>query len=53
MTAVAVWDKHPSADELLEYRLSKGWMPTPSPLKEGDKIEGHAACLIDQAETRA
>ena len=52
MTAVAVWGKHPSADELLEYRLAKGWKPTLSRMKDGDRVEGHAACVIDQAETR-
>jgi hypothetical protein len=52
VTAVAVWDKYPTADELLEYRLSKGWKPTPSRLKDGDRVEGHAACVIGQAETR-
>ncbi|MDQ3818272.1 MAG: hypothetical protein M3362_11430 [Acidobacteriota bacterium] len=46
MTAVAVWDHHPSADELLEARLKAGWTPTPSALKEGDAVLGHAACAV-------
>ncbi|QQS40636.1 MAG: hypothetical protein IPM63_14890 [Acidobacteriota bacterium] len=46
MTAVAVWDHIPTADELLEARLERGWKPTPSRLKEGDIVEGHAACVV-------
>jgi len=40
-----VWDHRPDADELLAYRLQKGWQPTPSPLKDGDKILGHACSI--------
>ncbi|HQU92925.1 MAG TPA: hypothetical protein PLK77_11545 [Pyrinomonadaceae bacterium] len=47
MTAVAVWDKHPTADELLERRVTNGWKPTPSNRKDGDVVEGHAVCLIN------
>ena len=46
MTAVAVWDHYPSADELLDARLKGGWRPTPSPLKDGDAVLGHAACAV-------
>jgi hypothetical protein len=46
VTAVAVWDKHPTADELLQRRIEMGWKPKPSQTKDGEKIEGHAACLI-------
>jgi len=46
VTAVAVWDKHPTTDDLLDYRISRGWHPTPSRLKEGDEVMGHAACVI-------
>jgi hypothetical protein len=42
---ISVWDHIPSADELLDLRLSEGWTPTPSPLKDGDVVLGHAACL--------
>jgi len=45
VTAVAVWDHSPSADELLDKRLAGGWLPTPTWLREGDVILGHAACL--------
>lgn len=45
MTAVAVWDRLPSADELLAARLAGGWTPTPTATREGDKILGHAACV--------
>jgi hypothetical protein len=48
VTAVAVFDFQPDADELLRLRLENGWRPTASSLKDGDKILGHAACLIDR-----
>ena len=44
--AVAVWSYQPKADEILNKRLSAGWRPTPSMLKEGDEILGHAACVV-------
>jgi len=48
VTAVAVFDFQPDADELLRFRLENGWHPTASSLKDGDKILGHAACLIEK-----
>jgi hypothetical protein len=42
-----VWDHRPTADELLATRLALGWAPEPSRLKDGDVVEGHAACLMD------
>jgi hypothetical protein len=47
VTAVAVWKDRPDADELLNYRLKNGWKPTPSRLKEGDEILGHA-CRVGE-----
>jgi hypothetical protein len=44
--AVAIWDHRPSADELLGARLERGWTPTASPLKDGDRVLGHAACVM-------
>jgi hypothetical protein len=41
-----VWKHQPTADELLQFRLQNGWQPTASSLKDGDKILGHAACVI-------
>jgi hypothetical protein len=46
LTAVAVWSHAPTADELLEARVRAGWAPTPTALREGDVILGHAACLV-------
>jgi hypothetical protein len=43
---VSVWDHRPTAAELLEQRLASGWRPKPSLLKEGDVVEGYAACVI-------
>jgi len=45
LTAVAVWDHKPTADELLRRRLAEGWQPTESCVRTGPKILGHAACL--------
>ncbi|HWE37193.1 MAG TPA: hypothetical protein VG406_11555 [Isosphaeraceae bacterium] len=43
--AVAIWDHAPSPDELLDARLKRGWGPTPTALKDGPAVLGHAACL--------
>jgi hypothetical protein len=48
VTAVAVFDFQPTADELLRFRLANGWQPTASSLKDGDRILGHAACSIEK-----
>ena len=49
MTAVAVWDHAPNADELLDARLARGWSPTPTGTQDGPQILGHAACLALRA----
>jgi hypothetical protein len=41
-----VWDHKPSADELLDGRFAAGWTPTPSLLKVGPTVLGHAACRV-------
>jgi hypothetical protein len=41
-----VWDHVPGADEILRGRLAAGWQPTPSTLKDGDRVLGHAACVV-------
>ncbi len=46
MTAVAVWDHLPGAQELLAARLAAGWRPTPTATVDGDVILGYAACLM-------
>ena len=45
VTAIAIWDHAPTADELLTVRLNEGWQPTPSRLQDGDRVIGYAACL--------
>jgi hypothetical protein len=47
VTAVAVWDHKPSDRELLDARLARGWKPTPSGLKDGDRVLGYAACIFE------
>jgi len=47
VTAVAVWSRKPTDQELLEARLARGWKPTPSGLKGGDRVLGYAACIFD------
>ena len=46
MTAVAVWGVRPSAAALLEARLAGGWKPTPTALKDGERVLGYAACVV-------
>jgi hypothetical protein len=53
VTAVAVFDHKPTAHELLERRLARGWRPTPSPLKDGQRVLGYAACIFEQPELKA
>jgi hypothetical protein len=53
VTAVAVWDHKPEADEVLEARLAEGWRPQPSALREGDRVLGHAACRIGSMPDQA
>jgi hypothetical protein len=49
VTAVAVWDHRPSADELLRARLDRGWKPTPTATRDGDQVLGHAACVWEKS----
>lgn len=44
MTAVAVWPEKPQPDDLLAWHLADGWIPQVSALKDGARIDGHAAC---------
>ncbi|MEP7123792.1 MAG: hypothetical protein ABJE95_22880 [Byssovorax sp.] len=46
MTAVAVWDHLPTADEMLSARTARGWEPIATGLQGGAKVLGHAACLV-------
>jgi hypothetical protein len=52
VTAVAVWDHKPTADELLAARLARGWHPTATATVEGKVILGHASCSINAALCR-
>ena len=53
MTAVAVFDHRPEARELLERRLERGWQPTVSRLRTGERVEGYAACVFEDPALRA
>jgi hypothetical protein len=44
-----VWDHRPSADELLDDRLARGWQPTPTGTVDGPRVLGHAACRFGGA----
>ncbi|MFN8004780.1 MAG: hypothetical protein U0X75_27635 [Acidobacteriota bacterium] len=46
-----MWNHPPSADELLTERYRSGWQPTPSPLRDGARVLGHAACLLRGSDT--
>ncbi|HMR04963.1 MAG TPA: hypothetical protein PKA88_04285 [Polyangiaceae bacterium] len=43
-----MWSAKPNADALLQARLARGWMPTPTAMKDGARILGHAACAVDR-----
>ncbi|HUH01651.1 MAG TPA: hypothetical protein VML75_06625 [Kofleriaceae bacterium] len=43
-----MWDHSPTADELLDARLARGWQPTPTGTVDGEQILGHAACLVSR-----
>jgi hypothetical protein len=47
VTAVAVWNHRPTAQELLDARLAAGWRPTASALRQGERVTGYAACVFD------
>ena len=44
MTAVSVWDRRPTADELLDDRVARGWVATPTGTVDGLVVLGYAAC---------
>jgi hypothetical protein len=46
VVAVATWNHKPTADELLQRRLGRGWKPRTTSTTSGDVILGHAACLF-------
>ena len=46
MNGVSVWDSRPTADELLDARLARGWKPTPTSTVDGEVVLGHAACRV-------
>jgi len=48
-----VWDHRPSAAELLEARLARGWRPTASELKGGARVLGYAACAVTVPHRRS
>jgi hypothetical protein len=41
-----VWDHRPTADELLDDRLARGWIATPTSTVDGPRVLGHAACRV-------
>ena len=40
-----MWDRRPSADELLEARVAAGWTPRTSALQDGERVLGFACKL--------
>jgi hypothetical protein len=52
VTAVAVWKHKPTPRALLDDRLARGWTPTPSGLKGGDRVLGYAACVFREHQGR-
>ena len=48
VNGTSVWPHQPTPAELLRARLAAGWSPTPTALREGDRILGYAACLAQE-----
>jgi hypothetical protein len=48
-----VWDHRPDAAELLAERLRRGWTPTASALRTGDRVLGYAACAVTEGHRPA
>jgi hypothetical protein len=44
VNAVSGWDHRPTADELLDARIARGWTATPTGTVDGPVVLGHAAC---------
>ena len=53
MNNVSVWDYRPLADDLLRMRQVCGWTPTATGTVEGDKVLGHAACMVTKLDPLA
>jgi len=45
-----VWDHCPGDREILDRRLGEGWRPTASQLRDGDEVQGFAACVFDRTD---
>jgi hypothetical protein len=52
VTAVSVWDRRPTADDLLDDRVARGWIPTPTATVDGPVILGHAARRVTSSTGR-
>ena len=46
--AVAIFSRPPTADELLDRRIKRGWRPTLSSVQGGNRVLGHAAGWHDE-----
>jgi len=44
VNAVSVWDHRPTAAELLDDRIARGWVATPTGTVDGPVVMGYAAC---------
>jgi len=42
--SVSVWDHRPTAAELLDDRIARGWVATPTGTVDGPVVLGYAAC---------
>jgi len=46
LNRLSVWELKPGADAMLQARVARGWKPTPSSLRDGERVLGHA-CKLD------
>ena len=47
--ALTIWNRQPTAAEILQRRLATGWTPTPSGTSDGPRVLGYAACAVAEA----
>ncbi|MFL5620246.1 MAG: hypothetical protein ACJ79A_17850 [Gemmatimonadaceae bacterium] len=47
-----MWNHRPVAAELLGDRIGRDWRPTPSRLRDGERVLGYAACVVTDEHRR-
>lgn len=48
VASISAWDHRPSAEELLDARLARGWRPASTPTRTGPQVLGYGAKALGQ-----